>query len=363
MRPVTQQTALSNIRKAYAIFRGRKQMGQRYLWTEEQLLLGERSVVLGLLEDVHRCYDGAAPRPVHLLTVTEESPYLGKYAVHVGAHQHQHQHHYQHQQQQQQQQQHQHQHQQQQQQQPARATLESEGVGIPSPHSYRRQGELAGQGSRHSREELTITPGEHQPQLDQAKRQLTAGWQQAVGTNDIFVDAQRLDQRRDIVPNPVQEIARTAARTSTSAHTAPGARSPPLVVTIWRWLSSIGIELPSPEVLLGKPQTGDQTGDPDQHPAQCALFSDGLLLCAVVEAVEHRSIEGVCKKPNARANCLHNLRKAMGVLQQRKTMPMDYLHSHEQIYAGYSSSTVLLPLLDQIRRAYGHHLTARRKTE
>ena len=66
MRPVTQQTALSNIRKAYAIFRGRKQMGQRYLWTEEQLLLGERSVVLGRSPRLPTLKNGDRGRSVSL---------------------------------------------------------------------------------------------------------------------------------------------------------------------------------------------------------------------------------------------------------------------------------------------------------
>jgi hypothetical protein len=125
-------------------------------------------------------------------------------------------------------------------------------------------------------------------------------------------------------------------------------------VCIWRWLSSIGIVLPSPAALLSTPSAGSTA--PGSTAPAVSLFADGLLLCAVVEAVEHRSIEGVCKRPSARANCLHNLRKALRVLQQKKTMPLDYLHCHEQIYS--SSQAVLLPLLDQIRRAYGHHLKA-----
>ena len=52
--------------------------------------------------------------------------------------------------------------------------------------------------------------------------------------------------------------------------------------------------------------------------------------------------------------CLHNIRQALTKLGDRSSMPVDHLFSEEEILQGKTS--VLVPLLLQIRKAYGHHL-------
>lgn len=56
-------------------------------------------------------------------------------------------------------------------------------------------------------------------------------------------------------------------------------------------------------------------------------FQSGVLLCRIVEKVEYmRGIPGVCKKKKnepswSKANALHNISKALAILQQKKVRP------------------------------------------
>jgi hypothetical protein len=52
-------------------------MGRRYLGDDEDLLQGNLSTILGLLEAAHRCYDGHPPLPT--FKVVDEIPYIGKH--------------------------------------------------------------------------------------------------------------------------------------------------------------------------------------------------------------------------------------------------------------------------------------------
>lgn len=85
--PKTDATALANLSKALECFRALPRLthkyfshssinpynvNRRYLWSEKELFNGDRGTILGLLEVLHRYYDG----------VTVEmpaTPYLGKY--------------------------------------------------------------------------------------------------------------------------------------------------------------------------------------------------------------------------------------------------------------------------------------------
>ncbi|OQR93998.1 hypothetical protein THRCLA_08283, partial [Thraustotheca clavata] len=83
-------------------------------------------------------------------------------------------------------------------------------------------------------------------------------------------------------------------------------------------------------------------------------FSNGLLLVAIVEKIEHiRTLEGVCHQPNKKAQALHNIKKALDILRLKKTMPLTLLRKDREIYHG--DRDIILMLLDQIRKAYGYH--------
>ncbi|DAZ95571.1 TPA: hypothetical protein N0F65_005887, partial [Lagenidium giganteum] len=94
-------------------------------------------------------------------------------------------------------------------------------------------------------------------------------------------------------------------------------------------------------------------------------FQSGLLLCSIVEKVEHlRPLPGLFRDSDrdmTRPKALHNLFKALQILQKKKTMPLHLLRHHQQMYDGNRSVILhLLHLLLQIRKAYGHHLMKQR---
>ena len=70
--PKTRTGAFSNIRKALETFRKLPGMNHQYLWSENEIYKGDRGVILGLLQDLHRYYDGIIADP------NDPNPYLGK---------------------------------------------------------------------------------------------------------------------------------------------------------------------------------------------------------------------------------------------------------------------------------------------
>ena len=73
-RPTTELHYLTNIRKALEALRGMKGMGQKYLWKDKEIYKGNKYVILGLLEDMHRYYDDYPSRKNPNYFV--EGPYL-----------------------------------------------------------------------------------------------------------------------------------------------------------------------------------------------------------------------------------------------------------------------------------------------
>ncbi|KAL4140075.1 hypothetical protein PRNP1_015307 [Phytophthora ramorum] len=99
--------------------------------------------------------------------------------------------------------------------------------------------------------------------------------------------------------------------------------------------------------------------------AKLTEFQSGELLCCIVEKVElMRSIPGITrpsgKNQLSKASALHNISKALAILQQKKTMPLHLLRRANAIYAG--NQEIILQLLLQIRKAYGHHHVPRRRS-
>lgn len=78
--PRTSQVALSNIRKALEVLRGQSRMSQEFTWREADLQDGNLTVVLGLLEDLHRFSDLLPPKKrgpgYH-----KDGPFLGKHGM------------------------------------------------------------------------------------------------------------------------------------------------------------------------------------------------------------------------------------------------------------------------------------------
>ncbi|KAE9021821.1 hypothetical protein PR003_g12561 [Phytophthora rubi] len=139
-----------------------------------------------------------------------------------------------------------------------------------------------------------------------------------------------------IEPSPIKS-------STAQAHLTSSSREP--VEEILSWLKRLDINLKSASALH----------DPS---ATLTEFQSGVLLCCIVEKVElMRSIPGITrpsgKQSLSKASSLHNITKALAILQQKKTMPLHLLRRADAVYAG--DRAVILQLLLQIRKAYGHH--------
>ncbi|CDW89619.1 UNKNOWN [Stylonychia lemnae] len=74
--PKTEATAISNIRKSLEVLKKQTKMSQKFTWAEREIYEGQINIVIGLLEDLHRCFDGLQPRkrgPNYF----HDGPYLG----------------------------------------------------------------------------------------------------------------------------------------------------------------------------------------------------------------------------------------------------------------------------------------------
>lgn len=114
-----------------------------------------------------------------------------------------------------------------------------------------------------------------------------------------------------------------------------------------RWLSSLDIFVTRPDDLAITTQSAPE-------------FSDGVLLCRVIEACENMRgfnrdpIPGVDRYPTTGAAKLGNIRKGLAVLRSHPSMPLELLWSEGKIREAHAPT--IRKLLAQIRRAYGHHL-------
>ena len=56
-QPKNQAAALSNIKKAFVLFRELPLKNKKYLWSEKEVLKGDRGTILGLLEQLYKYYE------------------------------------------------------------------------------------------------------------------------------------------------------------------------------------------------------------------------------------------------------------------------------------------------------------------
>lgn len=61
-KPITELQCRNNIKKALEALKNTKNMGQRFVWKDKEVYEGDQFITLGLLEDIHRLFDGVVPR-------------------------------------------------------------------------------------------------------------------------------------------------------------------------------------------------------------------------------------------------------------------------------------------------------------
>lgn len=75
--PRTEQAGMGNIRKALDILRKVPMMSQKFVWSGKEIFKGNSGVILGILEDIHRCADGLPARK-GTDEYHRDGPYLGR---------------------------------------------------------------------------------------------------------------------------------------------------------------------------------------------------------------------------------------------------------------------------------------------
>lgn len=74
---ISESLALSNIKKSLQPLRSIRQMGQQYVFAEQDILKGNLAIIMALLEDLHRYADKIPPRQ-RGENYHKDGPYLGK---------------------------------------------------------------------------------------------------------------------------------------------------------------------------------------------------------------------------------------------------------------------------------------------
>jgi hypothetical protein len=336
--PKVSTSKLANINKALEPLRRRKGVSQRFLWKDEEVLNGDKCVILGLLEDIHKFYDGVNPKSnskdqnigKSSGTTSDEAirPYLGN------------------------------------------STLSDPFVnnflfdqsgtnGIQgNKFSMERIEEMAKE-TLHGRGRIAIPatpPTQLRPTMPTPTKLTTARDPQRLFPEPFFPSSKLSNI---LLPEPTRVESSVTEITNNipgMQHKSGGAglltteylRHSTLQlqdlsklsdeVLIAKWLESLGVQLQSIFSL--------------ESPI-CPEFCDGTVLCKIVGALQHKEVEGVTHNPKKTPSYLHNIRKALEVLRRKKNMPIDYLWSEQDILRG--DSKVITKLLIQIRKAYGHH--------
>jgi hypothetical protein len=311
--PKVAATCLANINRALEQLRKRKGMTSEFLWRDQEILDGDKNIMLGLLEDIHRFYDKV---PARSSASSRNVPYLGK---------------------------------------------------IPLPHKTGRMvdpSEIFGSPGRSNHTQLLRSshlgnipmpmapPTELKPSIPTPSKYANV---ELRPYPEPFFPSSHL--ANVLLPEPyvvnasVSALMHGSSRPSMYGSTNRFMNSSTLRQPLYlqdefesqpseafllaKWLESIGIKLPTPFAL-------EQPTIPE--------FSDGVLLCNIVKALEHKEIPGVTYKPKKMASYLHNVRKALEVLRKKKNMPATHLYSEQEIQKG--NGAVICELLEQMRRAY-----------
>eukprot|EP00826_Nyctotherus_ovalis_P052532 TRINITY_DN6674_c0_g2_i1.p1 TRINITY_DN6674_c0_g2~~TRINITY_DN6674_c0_g2_i1.p1 ORF type:complete len:373 (+),score=53.81 TRINITY_DN6674_c0_g2_i1:710-1828(+) len=95
-------------------------------------------------------------------------------------------------------------------------------------------------------------------------------------------------------------------------------------------------------------------------PKEAEAFRDGVALAYLVEALEHKEIEGINFNPKTSAAALNNIRRVLGVLKNNWKIPLTYIYSEQEIHNG--NHEIIDGLLKSIKNAYNSNYHRRSKS-
>jgi len=309
--PKTLGIARKNVEKVLHALRLRENMGMRFLFSGEAICNGERGIILGLLEDLHRAHKKVLPRPVKVLD--DEKPFLGTVS------------------------------------QPQRQRRKSRGKDDLSHGNLSIRCNISADiwPSPVAVEDVSLYTRSRNSTLASgggSASSILAPRSTNISTSSVTTAKKR---NHDIIPlgntRPFErhDLGHRAGDIQ-DADVEPENLNLDVdeIDELIDWIVRINrIPLRDPE---------------DLHDLQgfAPEFNDGAILCALLEKLEHvkGGIRGVQQRPKTTAACLHNIRTVLQLLQQNKKMPTKYLWSEKDIASGRVK--VIVPLLLQIKRAY-----------
>jgi hypothetical protein len=306
--PKVAATCLSNINRALEQLRKRKGITQEFLWRDKELLDGDKNIMLGLLEDIHRFYDKVTPRSS---SSSRGQPYLGKIPMPTKYDQFS---------------------------SPRTNRIRNEPRGM-MPMPVTPPTELKANiptPSKYANVELRPYPEPFFPSSHLSNVLLPEPYEINASVNAMYGNVNNMSSHYS-QPRHMDMMYRTTYQRPpvNMQYHFHDMQQPSDQFLLAKWIESLGIKLRSPFAL--------------EAPV-IQEFSDGVLLCNIVGALEHKEIPGVTYKPKKMASYLHNIRKALEVLRKKKNMPMDHLWSEHEIQIG--NAEVICALLEQMRRAY-----------
>jgi len=372
-RPANENQCITNIRRALEILRTKKMMGQRYLWKEREIYNGNKFILLGLLEDLHRFFDGTAPRanPNYFL----EGPYVPKppesyqdernvterlhtnnkiefvgiqprFSARLVS--------------------------------PGRTMVTIAGGGANYSRRASRDGDMRPPESSRSRAretqnpKLNISSDEPISIIDYERKGGKASVLNSptrFQNGDTFLNSNmsrwesysdnlgykspRSDIRKSGFPTdnnyPVHsaklnEVAsyKSLPREDKSPMASDGFRNYRSVMSSYKeedlkeWIMSLGF--------------GPQIVNVNLDANILEEFKDGILLCKIIEALELKAIPGLILKPKTNASKVVNIRKCLNALSKRPGVNPHYLHIEDKILAG--DGDTIRKLLVSMREGY-----------
>lgn len=95
-------------------------------------------------------------------------------------------------------------------------------------------------------------------------------------------------------------------------------------------------------------------------PKEVEAFRDGVVLAQLIEALEHKEIEGINFNPKTSAAALNNIRRALGALKSNWKIPLTYIYSEQEIHNG--DYEAIDGLLKSMKSAYSSKCHRRSKS-
>ena len=80
-------------------------------------------------------------------------------------------------------------------------------------------------------------------------------------------------------------------------------------------------------------------------------FTNGVLLCDIVSAIDRTTYPGVHRTPKTRAGCISNIRLALTLLEKKPNFPLGLCGCEEEVYQG--DPDLIVELMFELMRLSG----------